>query len=778
MRRSFIPFSKLYKIWALYSLALLVFTSVSFPEFSTAQVFHDFSFLRDTTISCRNIDETMLSFGFAGGMNSCQYGHIDLNGDGIKDLVVFDRHGNRLMPFIRKSNGIDGYVYSPGYAKYFPKMENWMQLIDYNGDGREDIFTYTTGGIKVYRNSSSGVPKFVQVSHPYLRSLQGPSYTNILVTYADYPAISDIDGDGDLDILTFWGLGSFVEFHKNMSMEKYDNADSLDFLRTETCWGRFAEGEDSDQITLDTCMNVKPEEYLHSDTERDGDPKHTGSTLLAIDLDGDHDKDLVLGDVDYPALKALWNGGDTSYALITSVDQAFPVGSQPVNLVSFPASCLIDVNNDGLDDLLISPFDPSLIRSESSHSSWLYLNSGTVSSPVFNLSKKNYLQNEMLDFGSGAYPVAADVDGDGLTDLLVGNYGYLDSSYYETGHILRCIYKSQLAYVRNSGTAGAPSFRLITDDFANLSEYKILSAYPSSADLDGDGDADLLVGNADGSFIFFENLAGPGNYPVYAPPVFHYQSLDVGDYSAPQLIDLDQDGLVDLVSGKRDGKISYYRNTGSVSNPVFTFITDFLGNVDVSDPQLSYYGYSTPCFFKSTDSRWRLFVGSESRNVIYYKDISDNLGGAFSQDEAPVQNIREGIRTGVAVFNADADSYPDMVIGNYAGGLAFYRGIAPQPIGIEEHIPIAECQVSLYPNPASDRLYINIDLPEYSGKAKISIFRIDGSICYASCNIPIADKLSMLVNEFANGIYICKISLIAENGTISDVVYRRLVIAR
>jgi len=743
-----------------------------------AQELHDFSFQRDTIIACQDINETLLSFGFAGGMNSCQYGNIDLNNDQVKDLVVFDRHGNRILPFLRKSSGINGYTYSPGYAKYFPEMNNWMQLIDYNHDGREDIFTYTTGGIKVFRNISDGVPEFVQVSHPYLRSLQGPSFTNILVTYADYPAISDIDGDGDLDIMTFWGLGSFVELHQNMSVEKYGSYDSLEFVRTETCWGRFAEGEDSDLITLDTCKGVKSEQMKPIDSTGDGDPKHTGSTLLTLDLDGDLDKDLILGDVDYPTLKTLWNGGDTSYALITSVDQSFPVGSQSVDMVSFPASCLVDVNNDGINDVIVSPFDPSLIRGESKQSSWLYLNSGSAASPVFNLAEKDFLQKEMLDFGSGAYPVATDVDDDGITDLLVGNYGYLDSSYYENGHILHCIYKSRLAWIRNTGTSGNPSFRLMTDDYANLSNYKILSAFPATADMDGDGDDDLLVGNADGSFIFFENIAGKGFLPEYAKPVFHYQSLDAGDFSAPQLVDLDQDGLVDLVSGKRDGKLCFYKNTGSSGNPVFSLITDFLGHVDVTDPELSYYGYSTPCFFKSSDEKWSLFVGSESRGVFCYNNITGNLGGIFTLEESPLKDIREGWRTGPTVFNSNADSYPDMVVGNYAGGLAFYRGIQPQPIGIIESKPAVECQVSLYPNPASDKIHINVDKTEYSGLVKIEIFSIDGSLCYTSGYISIKSEMIVPLKELCNGIYFCKIDMNAENSQRNHIIYRRFVITR
>ena len=767
-----------YNICFLIQIVFLCATFSSLPESTNAQELHDFSFLRDTTISCQDIDGTFLSFGFAGGMNSCQYGAIDLDGDLVKDIIVFDRHGNRILPFIRKSAGLHGYVYAPGYARYFPPLEHWMQLIDYNNDGKEDIFTYTTGGIKVYRNNGIGVPEFEQVSHPYLRSLQGPSFTNILVTYADYPAINDIDGDGDLDILTFWGLGSFLELHRNMSVEKYGNSDSLDFIRTETCWGMFAEGEDSDLITLDTCRNAKSEAANHFFSTRDGDPKHTGSTIMAVDLDGDLDKDLVMGDVDYPALKALWNGGNNAQASINSVDQTFPEGMEPIDLVSFPAACLLDVNGDGMSDLLVSPFDPGLTRSESKQSSWLYLNSGTSSSPVFNLQAKDFLQGEMFDFGSGSYPVAADLDGDGLQDLLVGNYGYLDSSYYETGHILRCNYKSRLAYIHNTGTATEPSFKLITNDYANLSDYKIIAAYPAVADLDGDGDADMLVGNADGSFVFFENIAGSGIQPIYSNPVFNYQSLDVGDFSTPQLIDLDQDGLVDLLSGKRDGQLSYYRNTGSANDPVFTLVTEALGSVDVTDQALSYYGFSTPCFFKGNDLKWRLFVGSESSGIVYYKHISDNIGGTFTREEAPLQKIREGLRTSVAVINANADSYPDMVIGNYAGGLVFYCGIPPLPIGVKETMPLSEFQVSVFPNPASDRIHINIDRSINSNKIRIEIFRIDGSQCFNKSFKPIDNELIIPVIEFIDGIYICKIILQNEGGEILHEAYCRLSIAR
>lgn len=69
-----------------------------------------------------------------------------------------------------------------------------------------------------------------------------PSMVNLYVSSIDIPAIEDVDGDGDLDIITFSILGSQVEYHKNLSMERYGDCDSLDYELRNKCWGFFTEG--------------------------------------------------------------------------------------------------------------------------------------------------------------------------------------------------------------------------------------------------------------------------------------------------------------------------------------------------------------------------------------------------------------------------------------------------------------------------------------------------------------------------------------------------------
>jgi hypothetical protein len=387
-----------------------------------------------------------MKFPWAGGMDAIQFCDIDLNMDGRKDLLAFDRRGNRKICFI--DNGTSGnidFTYAPQFADILPDFFEWVIFTDYNMDGKNDIFTYSPGygSMMVYKNISDTDLKFELVVYPYLKTLLPGGYVNLFVTSADYPGIADVDDDGDLDILTFGVLGSFVGMHKNLSMEKYGIPDSLDFEHTSYCWGHFAESDESNVLYFDTCM---PGTYGAAPVIETQD-RHTGSTLLLQDLDNNGHVDLLLGDVDYPGLYALYNTGSMDDAYISFADTLFPQGTSNIHLFSMPVAAYTDVNNDNIKDLLVSPFDPGIITSQNKNSSWLYVNSGTDTAPDFELQETSFLQSEMIDVGSGAYPVIYDWDGDGLDDLFIGNYGYYSYSYYEN-YFLESVYYSQIAYYK------------------------------------------------------------------------------------------------------------------------------------------------------------------------------------------------------------------------------------------------------------------------------------------------------------------------------------------
>jgi len=67
---------------------------------------------------------------WAGGLNSPQLSQIDLNGDGIKDLFIFEKgYDHQILTFINggTADSVD-YVYAPEYEEKFPEGHHWMVL--------------------------------------------------------------------------------------------------------------------------------------------------------------------------------------------------------------------------------------------------------------------------------------------------------------------------------------------------------------------------------------------------------------------------------------------------------------------------------------------------------------------------------------------------------------------------------------------------------------------------------------------------------------------------
>lgn len=730
----------------------VLFFFVAFAGFSQQQ--HDFGFEKNFDVVVYHDSAQPLKLPWLGGMHMCQFNSIDLNFDGVKDLVVFDRVGNRLMTFLNNGtpNTVD-YVYAPEYEEAFPYMYDWVFLRDYNNNGKEDIFTYFTAGMSVYRNDSDPVNglKFTKVT-TMLNSLQYANYLNLFVSDVELPGFGDIDGDGCMDIMVFHILGSYINLHTSQSMKKYGHCDSLDFKRTVHCWGNIFESEDSNELTLE--INC-PYDYKNCDKEKEekggNQLLHVGSTLLPIDLTGNGLMDLIIGDTDFPNLIATFNEGSLDTANMVSQDTAFPSYDVPVHLYATPLPSLIDVNNNGLKDMLVSPNQPSLLLTQSHESVWYYKNIGSDTIPHYQLQTKEFLQGDMIDVGSGAYPVLYDFDGNGLADLFVANYGYRDSSYYFEG-FLYSKFLSKISYYKNTGTASQPEFTLITDDFANLSSLNITALYPAFGDINDNGLTDIILGQNDGTLLFLENTSTSGNEPQFAPTITNYKNIDVGRFSTPQLIDLNRNGLLDLVIGNRLGLLSFYENTGTATEPEFTLVTDTLGGANASDVSFSSWGYSVPCFFEDSTGVYNLFLASESGKILYYNDIENNLNGQFNLEEEQLLLIYEGKRAGVAVKDLNNDGFVDMIIGNLSGGLNFYKGTTPNPLGINKP-HISNYNINIYPNPAKDIVNIETDFPINPDFFHIEIYNITGQMIQKQ-----AFSHTICTRNLKNGIYILRVA--------------------
>lgn len=644
-----------------------------------------------------------LDYPWAGGINAAQFSTIHLNNDTIEDLFIFDRTGNKVLTFINSGVG-SGYVYAPEYESQFPSLKSWAILRDFNCDGKKDIFSYVSGGIGVWKNTSSGgLVSFVNVSNngttPYVISNQYGNYINLYVSKTDIPDINDIDGDGDLDVLTFGLVGSRVEYHKNLSVEEEYECDSLYFELMNECWGHFKEtgfGTNT-AVLFDTCS------IAISDPQKAGEVlKHSGSTLLSLDLNDDGVKDLILGDISFSNLVALTNDnlGVNMNTSFLSQDTVFPSNTVPVDMQIFPGSFYEDLDNDGVKDLIVSPNSDN--ETENHESVWHYKNFGTNTLPLFGHMQNNFLQDEMIEKGRSAFPVLFDYNNDGLTDLFISNFGFFDMSATDN-------YRSQIALYQNIGSTTSPEFELVSDDFQSLSGLGLgKGIYPTFSDMDGDGDIDMICGTHDGYLHYFMNTSGnlfSMNFLLMAPQLQDDNAvpIDVGYASKPYLFDIDSDLDYDLIIGEENGNLNYYENIGSRSSYLFRFRTETFGDIDASQWWTT-IGNSIPVLFKDTMNQTQMFVGTEKGAVFHYDNIDSNLDGTFNSVDTLVANINIGPNAAPAIGDLNGDNFPDMILGTKRGGVAFYMG-NPDFISTLEDLT-KENMFSLYPNPTTGLLSV------------------------------------------------------------------------
>jgi hypothetical protein len=694
-----------------------------------------------------------LDLAWFGGLNNAQFSKVDLNLNGIDDLVVFDRSDSKILTFI--NNGTPNqpdYTYNYYYERFFPAVQNWLLMRDYNLDGKVDIFCFANSGIKVYKNTSTISTRLsFELVTPLLKSDQYPGgLFNLYVPSTDIPAISDIDGDGDLDVLSFGVLGAYIEYHQNMSVENYGTADSLKYVLQNNCWGYFSEsGSTTNKLKLyDSC-------YYNVPSPRSA--RHAGSTLLAFDNNNDNVADLLLGDVSFGNVVLATNGGaaPNMNSAMASQDTAFPSYNTSVDLTLFPGMFYEDVDNDNIKDLLCSP--NTNILTENANSVWYYKNNGTNSLPNFNYVKNNFLQDETIELGEGSIPSFLDYNGNGLMDMVISSYGYFVRATNT--------YISKLSLYENTGTSTMPEFTFVTDDYQNISALNLgLSLHPTFADIDNDGDQDMLLGDSEGKLHILTNSAGAGNTAVFGLTLQNIIDsagiqIDVGQFAAPQLYDYDNDNDFDLIIGEKNGIISYYKNIGTPALYKFKKITDSLGKVEIHEPWDTYgssTGYSTPFFFKESGTTYMMSGGQQGEMYLYSNINPANPNAPFTLTDTIIAQGEIGLRTIPHVIDINNNGGMDFLVGSLRGGVSFfYSGQDYTDIEITE--TLTPTTINLYPNPAKELINISIQGDYADTPINYAIYNVIGKRL-TSAILKTNTTTTLDLSDFKNGIYFINFS--------------------
>lgn len=691
-----------------------------------------------------------LSQPLVGGLNNPIFSEVDFNNDGILDLYIYDAMGNVHLSFL--NNGATSYTFTPEYTINFPEGGRWVLLRDFNNDGIADIFMHkiesNVSGIKVYKGFyENNKINFELFTHSegtveFLYFWNQELYTQWLyVSDLELPAIDDLDGDGDLDILSYGANNGYPSFYQNQSVEWGFGVDTLIFEVTSDCWGGFLEtGNDSVLISSFSgeCANMwKPQEN-DSYTSK---TMHGGATFLTLDIDNDNDKDLLLGDITRTGLNLLTNGGSNDAAFIINQFPTFPSNDTAINVNYLPAAAHIDIDHDNLKDLLISPFVLQNENVENVDVCWYYKNMGDNN---FVLQQKNLFTDEMLDLGSGSQPAFIDYNADGLLDLVVGTYGFYDENI---------IKDARLFLFENVGTLTEPSFKMIDNNWLNFSQHSPTFWFfaPTFGDIDNDGDQDLLVGTANGSMFFSENIGGANATLQFDNIEENYMNFNInyslGQNSVPQLIDVNKDGKLDLIVGEKQGSLKYFENVGTLTNPFFEYNpmtlpnNNFWGTVDVRTDGTS-QGFSAPVLLE-VNGNFYLFVGADDGTIKHYTDISSDT---FTLQNDKWGDIDVGKICRPAFADLNNDGYLEMIVGNFRGGLNAYQTTFNTTEPALSLSPITPPPSSIYPNPVVHTLHF-----PYLAQ-KITLFDITGTAIqtFNTTN-------SINLSAYPQGIYLFKI---------------------
>jgi len=210
----------------------------------------------------------------------------------------------------------------------------------------------------------------------------------------------------------------------------------------------------------------------------------------------------------------------------------------------------------------------------------------------------------------------------------------------------------QVNYYENTGTTTEPEWTRDDSMFSGVSSGG--HSKPTLGDLDNDGDLDLIVGEEDGEVFYFRNIGTPEAAEWDSRVNLQdndMDNIDVGSRCWPMLTDLDNDGDLDLPIGRSgDGEIRFYRNTGTLELFEFTEENSMFSGVGAGQYN------AAPAFADlDNDGDLDLTIGSYQQGFFYYENTGTKEVPEWTEDDAMYEGVDVAYRMQPAFADIDGD---------------------------------------------------------------------------------------------------------------------------
>ena len=508
---------------------------------------------------------------------------VDIDVDGLVDVVgVTEEFVLVFLQGADGSLGLDGNAAVPNIAFEHREASALLELEDYDGNGRPDVL------LRDASNPASAVVFLQALDGTFSQGqeLVGPSYVaNASVTSA---VADDVDGDGDLDVAMSFddviGLGAVLYFEQlspgdvssnhllavglapfqagspappfnrpgAFAVVDTDHDGRLDVV-TSNEGGRsvtiFRQRRTGATESTPGLVVGNPSESSFGPVFSVGPPAPT--EIQVVDLDGNGLEDLVVansidGRLDVYRQDAAWVfGAGNPQTPNQSVSLPDARDLQVVDIDADGNLDLVGLGTSGVETFLgdgSGAFGPGFVSLTTGYSESFAVADVNADGLPDVLSSVVHLQqpgggftgvpDAMLGGISTLHAISlADVDGDGHRDLIVGSYPSGGGGTWEVGVFL----------ARGGGAFGVSAGATVLPDRAFNIVHPIASL--DLADLDGDGDLDLVVSGGDfGGKLSIHEQIDPLDFRMRPGLLSGLQSA-----AGCSLVDFDQDGSQDVL---------------------------------------------------------------------------------------------------------------------------------------------------------------------------------------------------------------------------------------